>query len=416
MDRRKIIIIGAGASGLLAAGTAASSGADVVVLEKMHRPGRKLRITGKGRCNLTNIADIPDFISHFGKNGKFLRQAFARFFSYDLIKLLTELNVVVQTERGGRVFPAGNDARQVVDALTEWVKSKGAVIKKKYPINEIIIKGHRAIGVSGKTDMLADAIIVATGGKSYPATGSTGDGYDFAASAGHTIVPLRPALVPIETKGNTAARLQGLSLKNISVSVYIDGRKKYSKFGEMIFTHYGVSGPIILSLSKYIVDALRDKKEIEISIDLKPALDEKKLDNRLLRDIKQGSKKHFQNMLKGLLPQKLISPFCELTNIDSDKTIQQITVEERKRLRTLLKDFRLKVSGHKSYDEAIVTAGGIALKEINPLTMKSRIISNLYFCGEILDLDGETGGYNLQAAFSTGYLAGISAASLATEK
>ncbi|MFH1699619.1 MAG: NAD(P)/FAD-dependent oxidoreductase [Candidatus Zixiibacteriota bacterium] len=416
MARKIIIIIGAGASGLLAAGTAAGAGVQVVVLEKMHRPGRKLRITGKGRCNLTNIAGIPEFISHFGKNGKFLHQAFARFFSDNLITLLTELGVDVQTERGGRVFPAGNDARQIVDALTEWAESQGATIKRKYPVNKITIKDNHVIGISGNDELPADAIIVATGGKSYPLTGSTGDGYKFARTAGHTIVPLRPALVPIETCGNTAARLQGLSLKNISVSVFIEGKKKHSKFGEMIFTHYGVSGPIILSLSKHIVDALRDKKAVELSIDLKPALDEKKLDNRLLRDIKEGGKKKYQNMLKGLLPSKLIPVFCELTNIEHDKTTQQITAEERKRIKSHLKDFRLEVSGHKSYDEAIVTAGGISLKEINPRTMESKIIKGLYFCGEILDLDGETGGYNLQAAFSTGYLAGISAASAAIDK
>lgn len=410
MQRRKIIVIGAGAAGLLAAGTAASKGAEVTILEKMNRSGRKLSITGKGRCNLTNIAEIPDFISHFGKNGKFLHQAFSRFFSDDLIKLLTELGVDVKTERGGRVFPAGNDAKQVVEALIGWVKSQGVKIKNKVPVIKININDNCATSVSCDRDISADAIIVATGGKSYPLTGSTGDGYNFAKKAGHTIVPIRPALVPIETKGNMAKRLQGLSLKNISVSVYIDGRKKHSKFGEMIFTHFGVSGPIILSLSKFIVDALRERKVVEISIDLKPALDEKKLDNRLLRDIKEGSKKHFQALLKGLLPQKLITPFCELTKISTEKTIQQITSEERKRLRTLLKDFRFEVSGYKSYDDAIVTAGGISLKEINPRTLESRIVKNLYFCGEVLDLDGETGGYNLQAAFSTGYLAGISAA------
>ncbi len=409
MPKKNIIIVGGGAAGLLAAGCAAENGADVTIFEKKERPGRKLRITGKGRCNLTNSAPLKEFIARFGKKGKFLRQAFNQFFAEELVMLLTELGVPTDTERGGRVFPLENDARLVVDALIRWVRSKGVRIITKVPARCLLIADNKITGIKTEEKNFADAVIVVTGGKSYPATGSTGDGYNFARNAGHTIISPRPALVPIETSGSTARDLQGVSLKNISASVWYDNKKQDSRFGEMLFTHYGLSGPIVITLSQTIVDALSQNKQVEVSIDLKPALDEKKLDNRLLRDFASHSNQQFQNILRGLLPQKMIAVCCQLTGIDPEKSGHQITAKERKILRVWLKDFRLNVTGHRGYKEAIVTAGGISLKEINPRTMESKLVSGLYFAGEILDINGETGGYNLQAAFSTGWLAGLSA-------
>ena len=410
MAKKKIIIIGGGAAGLMAAGLAADNGADVTILEKKERPGRKVLISGKGRCNITNIAEIKDFIARFGPNGKFLRQAFARFFTDELIELLNELGVATVVERGGRVFPVSNEAKEIVDALTRWAKAKGARIITNTPVKNIIIENDRAIGVETETTYPADAVIIATGGKSYPATGSTGDGYQFAKSAGHTIIPPRPALVPLETSGNTAQRLQGLSLKNVSARLFVDGKKQADQFGEMLFTHFGLSGPIILTLSGLAVDALLEHRPIMLSIDLKPALDEKKLDNRLLRDFAEHSNQQFQNVLKGLLPERLIEVCIDQIGIASDKQAHQITATERKRLRMWLKDFRFEITGHRGFKEAIITAGGVSLKEINPRSMESKLVSGLYFAGEVLDLSGDTGGFNLQAAFSTGWLAGLSAA------
>lgn len=410
MGKRRIIIIGAGAAGLMAAGKAAEAGADVIVLEKKERPGRKLRISGKGRCNLTNTAPLKEFIGHFGANGKFLRQAFNQFFNDDLIEFFKKLGVPTEVERGGRVFPAENDARLVVDALTAWVKKSGAKIITRVSAQELLLDDNRIIGVKTERDTPADAVIIATGGKSYPATGSTGDGYAFAKTAGHSIISTRPALVPLEMTDHTAKDLQGLSLKNVRASVWYDNKKQADEFGEMLFTHFGLSGPIIISLSRLVVDALNENKKVTVSIDLKPALDEKKLDNRLLRDFADASNKQMSNILKGLLPAKLIPVCLDLNKLQADKPANQITADERKRLRMWLKNFKFEITGHRGYAEAIVTAGGVCLKEVNPRTMESKLVKNLYFCGEVLDIDGETGGFNLQAAFSTGWLAGISAA------
>lgn len=411
MTQRRVIIIGGGPAGLMAAGQAAMAGADTLLLEKKPRPGIKLRITGKGRCNLTNIAPLNDFIDHFGKNGRFLRQAFNKFFSAELVAFLGEMGVDVITERGGRVFPADEDAASVAEGLIGWVRRQGAAIKTNSPVDQLLTADNHILGVrAGGGEMTADAIILATGGASYPATGSTGDGYLLAAAVGHTIVPARPALVPLETAGNTASRLQGVSLRNVRVNVYIDNKKRHDAMGEMLFTHYGVSGPIILTLSGYIVDALGAKKMVALSIDLKPALDDAKLDARLLRDIKDQGKKQFHTLLKGLLPSKLIPVCCDLTGIAPDKVGHQISVDERRRLRRWLKDFRFDVTGHRSYAEAIVTAGGVDTREIDPRTMQSRLVAGLYFAGEVIDVNGDTGGYNLQASFSTGWLAGRSAA------
>lgn len=412
MFHKTVIIIGGGAAGLIAAGQAAMTGADARILEKMKQPGRKLAITGKGRCNLTNIAPLSEFITHFGKNGRFLRQAFNAFFAADLVNLLTELRVPTETERGGRIFPKSERAMDVVEALTGWAKLCGAKIRTGVAVEALLVENDRIIGVKSIDDKEypADTVILAAGGASYPGTGSTGDGYALAQSVGHTIIPIRPALVPLETEGDIAARLQGLSLRNVTASLWIDGKKAAAEFGEMIFTHYGVSGPIILTLSRRFVDALRAKKKPTLSIDLKPALDNSQLDNRLLRDLEQYGKRKFQTLLKGLLPHLLIPICIDLIGIEPDRLANQITAGERKRLRNWLKNFRLEVKGHRSFEEAIITAGGVNLKEINPRSMESRLVKGLYFAGEVLDIDGDTGGYNLQAAFSTGWLAGTAAA------
>ncbi len=432
MAKKRVIVIGGGASGLMAAGISAQNGAEVILLEKKLRLGRKLSITGKGRCNITNIAEIPDFLSHFASGEKFLRQAFARFFSPDLLNFLNQLGIVTQSERGGRVFPENNDAGKIVEALGNWVRECGVTVRTDASVESLLTKDKNIIGVQipGGSRLIArapfpnrsiksreesrmyrtDAVIIATGGLSYPATGSTGDGYRLAAGVGHTIIPTRPSLVPIETKGKIASQLQGLSLRNVRINLFINGKKQDERFGEMLFTDFGLSGPIVLSLSRQIVDALRLKTKIVVSLDLKPALDDDKLNNRLLRDLENNGKQKFKSILKGLLPRKLIPVCSVLTEINPDKLGHQITSTERKRLGRWLKDFRFEVSGHRSYNEAIITAGGVSTDEINPRTMESRLIKGLYFAGEVMDIDADTGGYNLQAAFSTGWLAGASAA------
>jgi len=412
MSKNQVIVIGGGPAGLIAAGQAAATGAETLLLEKMSHPGRKLLITGKGRCNLTNVAPLEEFIDHFSPDGRFLRSAFTRFFTDELIEFFDELGVETVLERGERIYPVSNEAQDVVDALNYWVQKNGAKLRTQVKVESLLIEHERVVGVhvanppgsipkaksknqSASIEYRAKSVIIATGGASYPGTGSTGDGYRLAEDVGHTIVPIRPALVPLETSGNIAPRLQGLSLKNVNASMIVDGKKQSEAFGEMLFTHFGLSGPIILSLSRKVVDALRAKHEVVISIDLKPALDDAKLDARLMRDFD----KH-----------KLIPVCIDLTGIPHDKQAHQITSDERKRLQTWLKDFRFHISGHRSFAQAIVTAGGVTTREVNPRTMGSLIVDGLYFAGEVLDLDADTGGYNLQAAFSTGWLAGLSAA------
>jgi len=427
MTGRQVIVVGGGAAGLMAAGQAAELGARTLLLEKMNRPGRKLRITGKGRCNLTNVAPLSEFITHFGPNGRFLRQAFSRFFTSELVAFFEAPGVGTVTERGGRVFPASGQAQDVVDALVRWVGERGVRLRIQSPVERLLVESGRVVGVqvsrvSSRTGEAptqhrsagriyrADAVIIATGGASYPATGSTGDGYRLAESVGHSIVPIRPALVPLETAGDIAPRLQGLSLRNVTARMWINGKKQAESFGEMLFTHFGLSGPIILSLSRQAVDALRLGQGVTISIDLKPALDEHKLDARLLRDLDAHGKQQFRTLLKGLLPGKLIPVCVDLTGIPSDKAGHQITAQERKRLRVWLKDFRQQVTGYRPLTEALITAGGVDTREVDPRTMASRLVEGLHFAGEVLDLDADTGGYNLQAAFSTGWVAGRSAA------
>jgi len=411
VTKRRVIVVGGGAAGLMAAGQAAGLGAETLLLEKMARPGRKLRITGKGRCNLTNVTPVSEFITHFGPNGRFLRQALARFSTSELGAFFGELGVRTVTERGGRVFPASGQAQDVVDAMVGWIRKRGVTVQTRSPVERLLVEDGRVVGVLAAGRVYrADATIIATGGASYPATGSTGDGYRLAASVGHSIVPIRPALVPLETAGNIAPRLQGLSLRHVTVRVWVNGKKRAEQFGEMLFTHFGLSGPIILSLSRQVVDALRLGQSVTISIDLKPALDERKLDARLLRDLDGFGKQRFRTLLKELLPRKLIPVCIDATSISPDKAGHQITAQERKRLRTWLKDFRLEVTGHRPFAEAIITAGGVDTREVNPRTMASRLVEGLYFAGEVLDVDADTGGYNLQAAFSTGWVAGRAAA------
>jgi len=423
----EVIVVGGGAAGLMAAGQAALQGAKTLILEKMKSPGRKLGITGKGRCNLTNVTSLPDFLAHFGGNGRFLRQTFSRFFTFELLAFLSELGVPTMTERGGRVFPASGRAQDVVAALLDWVRRSGVTLVTAAPVERLVVQVGRVVGVqvppvpsepgkrgdreaSGHGMFRGRAVIVATGGASYPATGSTGDGYRLAQSVGHTIVPIRPALVPLETDGDVASRLQGLSLRNVTARLHLDGKKVAELLGEMLFTHFGLSGPIILTLSKRAVDGLRQGKEVTISLDLKPALDERKLDERLLRDLSAHRKQQLRTILKGLLPRTLIPICLELADISPDTLGGELTAKERRRLRLWLKDFRHRVTGYRPFTEAIITAGGVNLREVDPRTMASRLTQGLYFAGEVLDVDGDTGGYNLQAAFSTGWVAGRAAA------
>jgi len=427
MNKHRVIVIGGGPAGLMAAGQAAKLGAETLLFEKMDRPGRKLRITGKGRCNLTNIASLSQFIEHFRPNGRFLRQAFSQFFTSELLAFFEELGVFTVTERGGRVFPVSGRAKDVADALTQWIGECGVKLMNRSAVEWLRVEGKKVTGLKAyktvsrmkKDSPLtssrgqiydADAVIVATGGASYPETGSTGEGYQLAKLTGHSIVQIRPALVPLETRGDIAKRLQGLSLRNVKVLVRGDGKKLGQGFGEMIFTHFGVSGPVILSLSRQVVDALRLGQKVELSIDLKPALDHGKLDARLLRELDAHGKKYFRTLLKDLLPRKLIPVCIDRIGVLPDKFGHQLTTTERKRLRMWIKDFRLQVKAYRPFNEAIVTAGGVNTREVEPRTMASRIVKHLYFAGEVLDIDADTGGYNLQAAFSTGWIAGRSAA------
>jgi predicted Rossmann fold flavoprotein len=413
-ESNRILVIGGGPAGLIAAGRAAECGAQVLLLEKMNRPGRKLCITGKGRCNLTSALPIEDHLEHFGHNGNFLRQAFYRFSNTDLIDFFCTHGVPTVTERGNRVVPASENARDVVDALVKWIKSRHVKIRCKTPVKKLVVRDGKVWGVRlhDNVELNASRVIVACGGMSYPDTGSTGDGYRFARQAGHTIIPLRPGLVPLETADDCAQRLQGLSLRNCFARLIVDGKQQTAEFGELLFTHFGMSGPVILTLSRYAAAALEDGRNAEIALDLKPALDEKKLDNRINREISECGKRKTRTLLKHLLPQKLIDVCADITGLDTQKPVNQLNSNERVRLRKWLKDFRFRVTGTRPYEEAIVTAGGVDLKEIDPRTMESRLVTGLYFAGEILDLDADTGGYNLQAAFSTGYVAGTAAAEL----
>ena len=405
-----VIVVGAGPAGLLAAGRAAEQGAKVLVLEKMRSEGRKLLITGKGRCNITNDASPAEFIKHVFPDGRFLRNAFSLFYSKDIINLLKKYGVESTLERGGRYFPASNKSMDVLRALLKWVNELNIEIRTGQRVEKLLTENGALQGVqSNGTVYTASKVILATGGKSYPATGATGDGYELAKSVGHTVEKPIPALVPLETKGNLAQNLQGLNLKNVKAVVWVNGKKAGEAFGEMLFTHFGLSGPIILTLSRIAAAALQDKNKVEITVDLKSALDEQKLDNRLLRDLNEHGKKQLSNIFRNWLPASMIPVFIEELKLDPEKECHQVSSTERKQIRYLMKNLRFEVVKHRSFKEAIITAGGISTKEIAPKTMESRLVKGLYFAGEIIDLDAETGGYNLQIAWSTGWLAGNSA-------
>jgi predicted Rossmann fold flavoprotein len=409
MKNWDVIVVGGGPAGLLAAGRAAELGAKVLVLEKMEREGRKLLITGKGRCNITNDAPISEFIKHVYPNGRMLKKAFSRFYSEDIIRLLEEYDVKSTLERGGRYFPASNKASDVLKALLQWVKHNNVEIKCGFRVSNLVIENGKVSGLrAGNQIFTAQKVILATGGMSYPATGSTGDGYKLAREVDHNIVEARPALVPLETKGSTAQELQGLNLKNVKAVVWINGKKAGEDFGEMIFTHFGLSGPIILTLSRLVVGELHKNNKVEITVDLKPALDEHKLDLRLQRDLNDHGKKKIGNIMKYWLPSTMIPVFIKLLGLNPEKECHQVDAKERKRIRHLLKNLPFEVSNHRSFKEAIITSGGIPVSEINSKSMESKILPGLYFAGEIIDLDAETGGYNLQIAYSTGWLAGNS--------
>lgn len=404
-----VIVVGAGPAGLLAAGRAAELGAKVLILEKMRQPGRKLLITGKGRCNVTNSAPIGDFITHVYPNGRFLRNAFSQYFSNDIIELLNRYGVVTILERGGRYFPADNKASDVLKALLLWVAELKVEIQTGLRAEMLIIESNTVKGViANGQKFISKHVIIATGGKSYPATGSNGEGYELARSVGHSIVKAMPALVPLETEGKIAQKLQGLNLKNVRAVVWVNNKKAGEDFGEMIFTHFGLSGPIILTLSRIIVSELHKNNKVEITIDLKPALDEQKLDNRLIRDLNEHGKKKINNIFRYWLPSKMIPVFIEILGFDPEKECHQVSSKERKQIRHLLKNLPFTIANHRSFKEAIITSGGIPTNEISPKTMESKLIEGLYFAGEVIDLDAETGGYNLQIAYSTGWLAGNS--------
>lgn len=406
----KVVIIGGGAAGMMAAVFAARNGQEVWLLEKNEKLGKKLFITGKGRCNITNTADIEDLFSAVISNPKFLYSGFYSFTNEQVIDLFEELGVKTKVERGGRVFPLSDHSSDVIQALAREMQRLNVNVKLHTEVKELILKDGQAAGVllsSGKK-MDADAVIVATGGISYPSTGSTGDGYKFAKAGGHKVTELFPSLVPMEVKEWYAKELQGLSLRNIEIHI-TDGKKKlYDEFGEMLFTHYGVTGPVILSASSVVGKKLSDK-ELTLHIDLKPALSMEQLDKRLLREFESNHNKQFKNAVDGLFPAKLKPVMIELSEIEPEKKVHEITKEERQRFLHLIKDFSMTLTGLRGYNEAIITKGGVSVKEIDPGTMESKKVPHLYFAGEVLDLDAVTGGYNLQIAWSTGYLAGINA-------
>ena len=402
----KVIVIGGGPAGMLSAISSAQNGNEVTVIEKMNSFGRKLLITGKGRCNITSsLEDVSDFIKNTPGNGKFLYSAFNNFTNKDIINLLNEQGVKVKNERGNRIFPESDKSLDVLKALVNKMKQLNVKMETNTKVNEILVQDKTAIGVvvqnkSGEIrQIFADKIILATGGKSYPLTGSCGDGYKIAQKLGHTVTKIRPSLVPLETyETDLQKNLQGLSLKNVKIKLIdtLKNKEIYEDFGEMLFTHFGVSGPVVLSSSAHLVrykkiEELLKNKNIKLSIDLKPALTEEKLNDRILRDFEEFKNKEFKNSLGKLLPQKLIPVIIEYSKINPEKQVNSITKQERMNLVKLLKDFKVTIKNFRKIDDAIITAGGISIKEVNPKTMESKIIKGLYFAGEILDVDSYTG-------------------------
>ena len=410
MESNKVIIIGGGAAGLFAAISAAENGADVTIIEKNDRCGKKLRITGKGRCNVTNDCSTEEFLQNVPSNPRFLYSALSVLSTQDVKDFFESEGVPLKTERGRRVFPVSDKAQDIVSALVSACIARGVkIINEK--VLSLIISDNTVKGVvTDCGEHLADAVIVCTGGRSYTRTGSDGDGYTFAKAAGHTVTPLLPSLVPIVCAGKLCPSLQGLSLKNVSLSITDKNTKKeiYSDFGEMMFTHFGITGPMVLSASAHIPDISSGRYEAHIN--LKPALDEKTLDARILSDFSKYSNKDLINALDDLLPKKLIPVVVSLSKIDPRKKINSITREERQSLIDVIRDLRLSLTGFRPLEEAIITKGGVSVKEIDPKTMASKKCAGLYFAGEVIDVDAYTGGFNLQIAFSTGKLAGRSAA------
>lgn len=402
-----VIVIGGGAAGLMAAAAAGENGKKVAVLERNERTGRKILVTGKGRCNVTNNCNSDTLINNVRTNGKFLYSAFKSFDSSDTINYIESLGVSLKTERGNRVFPVSDKAMDIADALLKGAKKNGVTIIKGR-VNEILRDENKVTGVRTEDgeEFYCEKIILATGGMSYSGTGSTGDGYKLAEAVGHTVTAIRPSLVPLCIKEGFCAKLMGLSLKNVKLSLFEEGKAKpiYSEMGEMLFTHFGISGPLVLSASAHM--RYLGKKNYYCVLDLKPALNIEQLDKRIQRDFSKNANKDFKNSLDSLLPQKMIPIMVNMSGISADTKVNQISREQRLSFVSLLKNIKMTVTATRDIEEAIITSGGISVKEINPATMQSKILSGLYFAGEIIDVDAYTGGFNLQIAFSTGYLAG----------
>lgn len=407
---KKVIVIGGGAAGMMAACMAAIEGAQVTLLEKNEKTGKKIYITGKGRCNLTNACQREEFLENVITNPKFLYSAFAQLDNQAVMNFFEKAGCRLKTERGDRVFPVSDHSSDVIAALNGELKKNRVQVMLHTEVSELLLEEGSVKGVllSDGKKLHADAVIIATGGRSYESTGSTGDGYRFAKQAGHTIKDLRPSLVPFVVKEEWCKKLQGLSLKNVAVTLKKEKKKIYEGFGEMLFTHFGVSGPLILSASSFYT-AKYSGQEVLLTIDLKPAMDREQLDKRILRDFEENAGKQFKNALDKLLPAKLIPVMIELSGIDPHKKTSEVTKKERSRLLELFKELKLTVNGCRGYGEAIITGGGVNVKEIDPKTMGSRLVNGLYFAGEVMDVDALTGGFNLQIAWSTGALAGKSA-------
>ncbi|MBO5932068.1 MAG: NAD(P)/FAD-dependent oxidoreductase [Clostridia bacterium] len=409
-DVRRVAVIGAGAAGMMAAVTAAEAGAEVTLFERNDRVGKKLRITGKGRCNVTNNCDNNEFLTNVPTNPRFLYASLSRFSTADTMAFFEAAGVPLKTERGKRVFPVSDRATDIVSAMEKRCREAGVQIVHRR-VRGLMIEEGRVCGIRyGETEEEFDAVIICTGGRSYSMTGSDGDGYRFATEAGHTVTPLHPSLVPLVAEGKLCASLQGLSLKNVSLTIKLvqSGKAVYEDFGEMLFTHYGLTGPLVLSASAHLSDIAPGK--YEAYIDLKPALDEKTLDARILSDFSKYQNRDLINALDDLLPQKMIAPYIGLCGIDPRKKVNSITREERETMVRVLKGIRVKLTGFRPIEEAIVTRGGVSVKEVDPKTMQSKLVEGLYFAGEVLDVDAYTGGFNLQIAFSTATVAGTSAA------